>query len=737
MKLTSAAVTLLRHLSASWPADRPAFSGSDEVEIDPSSPFADEITALFGHIPCSLPYFLPSGDAVAWVTTAPDAEGLLAVIEDLRAWIIPSFGWDDPRRPMVSPGTVDSSTVGQTLSELSPGGYFRWRTRRDDVAFVVSKLAMLRESYFARPTHAAERIPSLMEMRQQFHTASAAGNRDAAKVAIDTIDRYQLDTASNTAFMRILLAETFGEVDFIVSGEQTRRVFPLHLPRRVRIAILNAFHRVHFKSHEDVGEFQAAASAYSAAIESEIGGLVANASVSDSDGIARLIAYRALLLADNRLATVVHNAIPNDPVTFLLHALVVPPPSPSPEPSLEQRFYQARVRNDWAEVQRLGVALLKDSDEPIAVLKKSLEFEPNSQLVQVLADRLGAAEPTQKTTFAEHSIPIAAADASGTSWLKWLIYLRACRWAAAVQLVEERHTDVAELSDGEVGEMSFALEELYTGQDLNVGSQLERSLRSGLPVMIQEFSEDVGFPRSRYGELYEQMLFMWGHVRHGSLLLVDGQLLLSLADAVIRAKPASAPSAVEQLRQWWEAKPVRAMLGFGFEAIDLLLDVTNDRETASTLWYAAADVARKNLTVLSATERSLLRYLAKRLEIEEAIVDGYIPQDSAAEDSDPLKSAGLRRIAIVHSWAPDAARRASELLRLRTSADIIEIQAEEKTAKVKAAGNNDVLLFLHRRSAHQLFYGLDSAARDKIVYVPGVTASSIVYALEQWARKRT
>jgi hypothetical protein len=735
MKLTSAAATLLRHLSASWPSGRPVFSGSDEVEIDPSSPFADEITALCGKIPCSLPYFLPSGDVVAWVTTAPDAECLHAAIEDLRAWIIPSFGWDDPRRPIVSPGTVDSGTVGQTLSELSPGGYFRWRTRRGDVAFVVSKLAMLRESYGARPTHTAERIPSLMEMRQQFHTASAAGNRDAAEAAIDTIDRYQLDTASNTAFMRILLAETFGDVDFIVSGEQARRAFALQLPRRVRTAILNAFHRVHFKPHEDIGEFHAAAVAYSAALESEIGGLVATASVSDSNGIARLLAYRAVLLADSRLAAVVHDAMPNDPVTVLLHALVVPPPSPSPEPSLEQRFYQARVRNDWAEVQRLGVELLKDSDEPIAILKRSLEFEPNSQLVQLLADRIGAAEPTRKTTIAEHSASIAAADASGPSWLKWLVYLRACRWAAAVQLLEERHTNVAELTDGEVGEMSFALEELYTGQDLNVGSRLERSLRSGLPVMIQEFSEDTGFPRARYGELYEQMLFMWGHVRYGSLLLVDGQLLLSLADAVIRAKPGSANPAVEQLLRWWEAKPVRAMISFAFEAIDLLLDVTNGRTTASTLWFAVADVARQNVSVLSATERSLLRYLARRLEIEDAVVVGYVPEESVAEESDPLKSAGLRRIAIVHSWAPDAARRATELLRLRTSADIVEIQAEERTAKVKAAGNNDVLLFLHRRSAHQLFYGLDTVAREKIVYVPGVTASSIVFALEQWAQK--
>jgi hypothetical protein len=572
-------------------------------------------------------------------------------------------------------------------------------------------------------------------MRQQFHAASAAGNREAAEIAIDTIDRFQLDSASNTLFMRILLAEAFGDFHFIVSGETGRRVLSLQLPRKVRTAILNAFHHVYFAANEDAGDYQAAAAAYSATWESEIGGLIANARVTDSTGIARLTAYRAVLLSDERLAATVRDAIPNDPVVGLFPAPVVPPSTPLPDLSLEHQFYQARVRNDWIEVQRLGLQLLKDSDEPIAVLRRSLEYEPNSVLLQSLAERVRVAESLQPTTTSAIAAPVVDADLSRPSWLRWLVLIGAHNWDAAAQLVEERHTASADITDGDVGKMSFALEELYTGENLNVGSPLERSLRSGLPVMIQEFSEDSGFPRARYGELYEQMLIMWGHVRQGSLLLVDGQLLLSLADAVIRAKPGSTHPAVEQLVRWWEAKPVRAMLGFAFEAIDLMLDVTNDHVTASGLWFGVADVARQNVAVLSATERSLLRYLARRMQIADAVVAGYVPEESTAEDSDPLQSSGLRRIAIVHSWAADAARRAIELLRSRTSADIVEIQAEERTAKVKAAANNDVLLFLHRRSAHQLFYGLDTSAREKIVYVPGVTASSIVFALEQWASK--
>ncbi|MGE5608801.1 MAG: hypothetical protein ACM359_06085 [Bacillota bacterium] len=719
---------LLLRLSATWPFARPSFAAGNEVSIAPGALLLGEMTAIAEGRAASLPFYPSSGAEVAWITIARDAESLQAAIADLRAWIIPSFGWDDPQRPIVIPEPGEHGEIPAALAELAPAGYFRWRTRREDVDAVAAKLSELRALMASRPHHTSERIPSLLEMRQQFHVATAAGNRDAAEAAIEAIDRYQLDTAANTAFMRILLADRFGDVNAIVGREGIHRVLALRLPSQVRTAILHAYHRVILKGLEDRNEFAEAAAAYVQHVEPDVGGLVVAAGTTDSAVVARLRGYRAYAHADATLAAEVLEAASDNPLSVLLRPLLERPPEP--EPTLEQRFYQARLRGDWAAVQSLGIGLLDETDEHVPVLRKSLQFQPNSELA-VRLDGLGS--PPVFTDAVD--VPCESVPVAPRSWFDWLSQLREQHWEIAARFSDEPHQLISEIAATEIEQISLALEELYTGDDLRPGTTLERVLLTGLAPMIEELVRDERFPEARFGALYEQLLLVWAHVRQGSLSRVDGQLLLSLADATIRVSPAAACQAVEQVRKWWESRPVRAMLAFGFEATDLLLDLTTDRDTASALWYGVAEVARQNRQVLSHTERSLLSYLADRLGIGDAIVSGYIPPVVSEEEVDPLGSLNLKKIAILHSWAPDAAHRAADLLRKRIDATIVEIQAEEKTTRVKAAGNSDLLLFLPRRSAHQLFYGLDASARDKIVYVPGVTASSIVFALEQWARK--
>jgi hypothetical protein len=56
---------------------------------------AAELIALQNGETASLPFFRP--DSILWITTAPDAENLEMAIEDLRAWILPSLGWEDEK----------------------------------------------------------------------------------------------------------------------------------------------------------------------------------------------------------------------------------------------------------------------------------------------------------------------------------------------------------------------------------------------------------------------------------------------------------------------------------------------------------------------------------------------------------------------------------------------------------------------------------------------------------------
>ena len=84
-------VTLLDMLGARLPENL-AFSLSSQESVPADHPLGGEIAAALEGRVASLPY--PRGQDVMWGTLAPKAENLRRVIEDLRCWVLPSFGWE-------------------------------------------------------------------------------------------------------------------------------------------------------------------------------------------------------------------------------------------------------------------------------------------------------------------------------------------------------------------------------------------------------------------------------------------------------------------------------------------------------------------------------------------------------------------------------------------------------------------------------------------------------------------
>jgi len=94
----------------------------------------------------------------------------------------------------------------------------------------------------AKPDIALELVPSLLELRQHFRLALVMGDRNSTETVVKTIDRFALDTASNTAFMRIRLKTAFGDYEGIVSSQDLNNVIALRMPQSVQGAIIAAFH---------------------------------------------------------------------------------------------------------------------------------------------------------------------------------------------------------------------------------------------------------------------------------------------------------------------------------------------------------------------------------------------------------------------------------------------------------------------------------------------------------------
>jgi hypothetical protein len=731
MNLSAPKLQLLRLLSSTWPASWKLPLDLEEPSYPADHPLAGELAAIDTDAPIAFASFVHvAGDTAHWLTIASDADKLHAVIQDLRAWLIPSFAWEDPRRAIAVPGQT-AGPLADVLATLSPAGYFRWRSRAVELPRIAEKLRGLRQTIAARPPREQSASMSLVELRQLFATALAAGNRGTAAAAIAAIDRLHLDSVSNTAFMQILLHDRFGETDQIIQDPRTVQLATLRMPLRVKAAVMRAYHTAYLKEPELRGDPASAALMYATRVAPDIAGLVRSSDPGSGIEIRRMLAYHAVMTGDAGLATeVIHSAGASDPWLAGLFA----PLLTVPERPIEERFFEARARLDWRVVQELGEQWLAQSDEPAAVLRKSLQFLPNPHLQAILD--ANTTQPVVETPAAAVVVE-QKQQTIVQDWRQWLAAVQNGEWEAASFYLENvAHPDAGACSTSAIMDLTAQLEEIYTGPPLTRGSRAEGILLLGLPQLIDEFTRAENFPNSSWADFYLALLLMWTHAKAGSVVATDGELLLALAQAVLQVRVGDEKQVIEQIQRWWAARPVRKMLPLGLQATDLLLDYVADRTAAETMWYAITAVVSQDRASVTPGERALLRYLGIRLAISAQVLDEVAPVEVTTAEEDPIRAAKLRRIEILHSWVPQQAGAAEQLIQARTDAEVHVIEAEDTGPWTRRAAAADVILYLWKRSSHAVFYGIDSDMRKRLVYVPGTTAASIVMALEAWVRSR-
>src|SRR5262245_42989132 len=123
--LTSDQAVLLTQLSRSWPAGMAISVRSGVIDSLESHPLRDEVTAFSKGEPCCLPFYLQAPQEIAWFNLARDADAMQSTIQNLRCWILPSFGWQDPRGWIVTSNEAAGGDLGQRLLAISPSGYCR------------------------------------------------------------------------------------------------------------------------------------------------------------------------------------------------------------------------------------------------------------------------------------------------------------------------------------------------------------------------------------------------------------------------------------------------------------------------------------------------------------------------------------------------------------------------------------------------------------------------------------
>ena len=91
-------------------------------------------------------------------------------------------------------------------------------------------------------------------------------------------------------------------------------------------------------------------------------------------------------------------------------------------------------------------------------------------------------------------------------------------------------------------------------------------------------------------------------------------------------------------------------------------------------------------------------------------------------------------LAALDSLRERAAQVAAAEIRHRTAADVIIVADHVAGAATETAANADVVLVVWSASKHAVFRAFDRV-RDRLEYVQGTGATSIVLALERWVIK--
>lgn len=272
--------------------------------------------------------------------------------------------------------------------------------------------------------------------------------------------------------------------------------------------------------------------------------------------------------------------------------------------------------------------------------------------------------------------------------------------------------------------------ELFVDDAITQDEAKLRAAERVLTAIIDAYICEERFPRRERLPLYRAVLDVWSTIRADSSDPVDGQLHLTMADALLRLDGTSEPPVATAITRWWEARPVRARLAWLGEALELLTDQSISQQYL-TLWYDGARLIKADAEGLSHADRYLWHRLGRRLGLDGPVVDNNLGSgvEHFCECDDPLEGCDFAKIAIV-SLHERAAREAAAQIEARTNANVIVVTDHAAGDGTASASTADVILFVWGATKHAVYRAFDKV-RDRIEYVQGTGSSSIVRALER------
>jgi hypothetical protein len=297
---------------------------------------------------------------------------------------------------------------------------------------------------------------------------------------------------------------------------------------------------------------------------------------------------------------------------------------------------------------------------------------------------------------------------------------------AGINLLWKKNTSVVAAA------CANALLECFTDVDIADHPGRTNAAERALLAVIDDRVCNPNFPERIFLPLYISLLDCWSLARGKSAHGADGQFLLAIAEAVLVLDSGREQLVAEMVRAWWRARPIRARLPWLLEALDMLTEFSAPPDMID-LWYAGAELASAEGQAVSPGERRLWSRLGARFGVAAEAIDAMLGAPTTLVSTDPLSGAPLQRVAIV-SLQERAAETAAQEIRQRSGAQVQLVTEHVAGAATRAAADADVVLVVWSASKHAVYRAFDKV-RDRLEYVQGTGASSIVLALERWVAR--
>lgn len=640
-----------------------------------------------GGRPSSLPVVQSTARRISWLTVAASLRELREYLDDLRVWLPKAEGSTISGQVTVP---SDSGPLGPALRVIVPHGYVRWDTAIDRGRDILRRLHRMHVFLSTRPRLAEARVPSGAALRLEFITSLKVGDWFRARQCIDEIDQWSLEPASATLQMRIRLLEARGDRDELFAFVNRHEAWNFANPRKIAAAIVSAIDAGAIQPVERSDGLQRAYEVFRQTWHQRLVHLISDARVESQ--AVRLAAFAATADADRHSLGQLLPLLPEAVSAFLSSQLPVETPSAPGHHS-------------------------------------SLVDTPSSSTVVTDVD------PDQPPTVAPTPSCALPSDV-GSYWRELHRAIGGANVARTRALIDALESDLVGSAEFIASAPDEVLE-LLTDPAIDLRHEAKTLRYEALAALVDCFIGAPRFPDLTCLEIYLSLLNGIVELRGGAANDADSQLVLGLGGAVANLSPPACVRCEEAFRALWHRRPIVHRLDWLTAALDTLAELHPSPHNLIDLFTDGLALAARKGVVMSPTRVAVWRQIGAMLELPGEDVDELLKPvegDESGDRVDVLASTGVRTIAIV-SLREASAKSAARELEARTGANVLVTSSLVADDDTRHAATADLILYVWAASTHATYRAFDRW-RDKVEYVQGTGAASIMMAAERWAARR-